>query len=371
MNVTEKLELMYANADRMLFEAYDPKREFPITAASHTDFWPGDASRWVDGYLAIDKPEEAQEHAQGMAKGVMNAVQRSIRRDGIIPHYMLGSHMRLGGRVETNIVDRYVQLASGNGLERSDAGEWVTTANAAPTAAIAALSLVNAGIQLPEKHQYAILDAHNQLTVARRNTDGLIEARNPNELTNNSGVLSRKLRHDRYAIDLAVNALYIKNARALSKLWSANDIVAPFVEGDAKLAQSCVEELLETEHATRKTFSLESTLAAARLGFTGMLREGDLRDFFKAPVPGDKHPERTNPALADALEVARLTSGSFEISRVFLGRIVTKLAENKHMFTRYEGAMPDANAIANRAYRRQQWVPTAAEARQIDIDMID
>jgi len=369
MNLSKKLELAHGHADHMLVMAYDYSSEFPITAESHTDFWPGEAARWVQGYIAS---EATTQMGLTLAQGVMNAVGKSVRDNGAIPHYMLGSHRRFGGRIETNIIDRTVQRFSGNGMKRSAAGNWVTTINAAPTAGIAALALSRAGIGLPGTISLkTILRAHNEITQTARSKEGLIEAHNPNELTNNSGALAKRLKSDGRVVDPAVNALYINNSRAIAELWNSDDFSQLFLEGDAKNAQAGVEKLLEREHDKGDGLSLESTLAAARLGLTGMIRESDLLHLFRAPNADDKHPEQTRSSLPDAIEAARLTAGSFEVSRIFLGRIVGKIAENNHMLTRYESISPGDNVIANRAYRRQLWAPTAAEVRQITLSMID
>ena len=376
MNLSKKLELAQGHAERMLLEAYDAKSGFPITADSHPDFWPGDAARWVAGYLAIEQPNIAQD--------VMHAVGESVRPDGGIAHYRLGSHKRLGGRVETNVVDRYVQAFSGNGIERSVADKWVSSIYAAPTAAIAALTLYKAGVALPQNISVkTILGAHNRLTKARRGEDMLLGTHYSDELTNNSGDLAKKLKTQKRVVDPAVNALYVNNERAIAELISSETIkqptphqtvaeTAPHTDGkEVKNTQTALEEMIATEHSMQDVLSLESTLAAARLGLMGLLRDNDLLNLFRAPAAHDKHPEQTRASLPDALEAARLTASSFEVSRIFLGRMVSKIAENSHMLTRYEDVGPGDNVIANRAYRRELWAPTAAEICQLTLEMID
>jgi hypothetical protein len=360
MSISKNLEATHMHAEQMLVGAYNPDTGYPITAESHTDLWPGDASRWVNGYLAIGKGD--------MAGGVLDAVGRSIRENGSIPHYMLGSHKRLGG-IETNFIDRLVQKVSGNGLERTETGEWVTKAYAPATFGLAAAAATKAGHPLPKTlGLYQLFDAHNSLTVRRRNSAGLIEARNPNELTNNSGVLAGILKKNGSVVDPSINASYVQNGKAIAELWEGNGLVQDIVLADVRRTEKSLHRMIEVELEEENGLSLETVQAIARLGLAGMLRGDDLISFFEAPAPGTKHPERTSASLPDMVEVARLTASSFDESRQFLVRITGKLADGPQAFTRYEGVKPEQNVVANRAYRKQVWTQTAAEAVQITFD---
>lgn len=361
------LEQAHTHAREMLQGAYDAEQSFPITAASHTDFWPGDAERWVSGYLAIGNAN--------MAQGVVHAVGLSVRENGAVPHYMSGRRPLPVLGIDTKFIDRYVQKRSGNGLEQSKAGKWVTTAYAPATFGSAAAKLVNVGLELPVNFGPSELaNAHNSVTFMRQNMEGLIEAKNPNELTNNSGMLATLLKEKGSIVDLAVSASYKNSAHAIAGIPGVSEEVKKWLLEDEKVANTAIHQVLDREHDTTQmddgVFSLESTMAAARLGLSGMIREKDLAAFFRVPDPYDKHPEQSRPSFADAIEVARLTAGGFELSRTFLRRTVAKLAIGSHMFTRYEGIEPSANAITNRAYRRQVWAPTAAEAAQIAKHMV-
>lgn len=366
MNIVENLEATHEHAKNMFVEMYDPTNGIVKTSPSHPDLWPGDLYRYVEGALAVGETD--------IAEGMMKAAGRSIRNDSSFPHYMLGSHMRLGGRIETNWIDRKFQAISGNGIEKSRSGEWVSGILAPPTFGLAAAALVDAGIELPSNLGVRdLVAAHHSLTISRRNNLGLIETNKRDELTNNSGRLASTLKDNKSIVDLAINASYILNIGAIAGLIAdRTSIHYSFLATDARIANAAVEAAIAEHHENHKKlpFPLEMTQAAARLGLSGMIRTEDLIYFFREPNPRDDHPERTRPTFADAIEVARLTSGCFEQSRNFLVRALGKLSSSQDAFTRYEDNGPSNNALANRVHRSQPSTQTAAEAALIAYDMI-
>jgi len=366
MNIIESLDATHEHAKNMFVEMYDTTNGIVRTSASHPDLWPGDLYRYVEGALSVGETD--------IAEGVMEAAGRSIDNDGRLPHYMLGHHPR-GWFKETNWFDLGFQAVSGNGIVRSRSGKWVSGIYAPPTFGLAADALVDAGIELPGNFGITeLLDADEELVVNRRLLGNwLLETTEVDELTNNSGVLARQLKDSHKAVDLAVNANLVRNQRAIAKLCKG---VFPYEHEDLLLdshrTEAAIVNIIADHHVQygQQPFSLEMTQAAARLGLSGMIRREDLVFFFKEPNPRDDHPERTRPTFADAIEVARLTSGSFEESRNFLVRALGKLSGGKGAFTRYENVKPSKNAVVNRAHRSQLSTQTAAEAALIAYDMV-
>ena len=130
MSNPDQLKAVQELSAQRLVDNFDRERGFAVRAAgSHTDLWPGDP--WTEAYTAIG--------ATRMAELSFDAILRSIRPDGSVPHLMQGSHMR-GGH-ETNWIDRTVYRATGVGATRAASGAWVTKLHAQPNWAVSAAAL--------------------------------------------------------------------------------------------------------------------------------------------------------------------------------------------------------------------------------------
>jgi hypothetical protein len=341
---------------------YDMERNIPMRASSHTDLWPGD--RWVEAYLAIDEPQ--------LAERVMATTLRSIRPDGSLPHLMQGSHRRSG--IETRWIDRQVYRLQGNGAMELPNGEWVTKSYGAPTLALGAVALADRNRKYPDFE--TVTRTITTLYDARGNSDDLIEARKVDELTNNSGKLADQLKKEGKAMDPAVNALAVKSLMALrqypgtEKSQHGRDLF-----NQAERTVLALYEELELERSkddpitgSRSYLKGEQVLALARLNDPTMMpSEYELWRVFKAPEAGEKHPEHSNLNLAECLEIARLTRWA-DASNKYLERVIPKIAAiGAAGLTRFEGIIPGKNEAANKAGRKQVWLPTAAEIVQIDL----
>lgn len=342
-------------ATEMLVNEYDHERGIPLTASSHTDLWPGDTNLWVDAYLTIDRPDLAQQTFETSLK--------SIRPDGSVPHLMQGSHIR-GGR-ETRWIDRQYYRLSGAGAMRLPNGEWVSKIYAPPTLAMSALAIANAGIELPEDIVETLVKTQERLYEARGNDEALIEPEHPDELTNNSGEMAHLLKLFT-VMDPAVSALAVHNGRAIQRLARH---LAPDYDLDriSSLTDQTQESLRKYINGSQGKHSPERTLAIARTGKTLAFTEEDLEELYSEPAPDEKHPERTHLSMDKCIEVAHSTPYA-KLSRDYLERIVPKLARGE--FTRFENAMPGNNPVENKSYRRQFWLPVAAQVVQLDESLV-
>jgi hypothetical protein len=370
MNIHEALETAQDAAHTMLVEQFDLDHGIPLSASSHTDLWPGD--RWPEAYLAAGEPE--------FATMAMNSIARSVRPDGSFPHLMQGSHVRnLGplGNSESRWIDRQVYRIQGNGAVHLSNGEWVTKIFAPPTQALGVLALVDAGYAAPGSLNAAKLEMSvDVLYNQRANFDGLITARHRDELTRRTGYLSNNLDKYNGVVDPAINALAVLNDTAIATLSrldkSFNSFAASLYNGRRSSNMSnALYDLLSTADATHGLLSPEEVLAAARLGSEVVsLSEQQLANFYKAPDPTDKHPERTHLNMAYTIEVARLTPDS-EASHSYLERILPAIAAKPGYsgILEYEDRSPKddiTSAVTNKLYRSKLWLPTAAELVQLD-----
>ncbi|MCA9327915.1 hypothetical protein KDA14_05285, partial [Candidatus Saccharibacteria bacterium] len=338
-----------------LVAGFDVERGIPMRAASHTDLWPGD--RWAEAYIAAGEPN--------LAAAVMNTIARSVRPDGSVPHLMQGSHIR--GGIETRWIDRQVYRMQGNGAIHLPNGEWVTEGFAPPTQAISALALHEAGVEIPGRLQAAgLMHATETLYDSRGTMSGLIVAHKIDELTRSTANLARAVKLNGVAKDPAVNALLVKNNRALRKLADAegeplDEVLSSMMH---RTERTLVDEMQKTVET--KVHYPEEVLAAARLDEVREdLTEQQLIDFFAAPDAQDKHPEQRHLTMAESIEVARLTANR-GASQEYLERIVKLVnTAGAAALTRFEGIGPDKNAVANKMGRKQAWLPTAAEVVQI------
>lgn len=342
-------------AEEMLIGEYDQDRGIPISAVSHTDLWPGDTNLWVDAYLAIDRPDLAEQTFQTTLK--------SIRPDGSVPHLMQGSHIR--GGIETRWIDRQYYRLSGSGAMRLPNGEWVSKIYAPPTLALSALAIAEAGLELPADILDTVVKAQERLYEARANNGALIEPEHPDELTNNSGEMADLLKIS-VVMDPAVNALAVHNGRAIIRL--ARHLKSDYeLDKISSLTDQTQESLRKYINESQDTPSPERTLAIARTGKTLAFTEEDLEELYSEPVPEEKHPERTHLSMDRCIEVAHSTPYA-KLSRDYLERIIPKLARGE--FTRFENAMPGNNPVENKSYRRQFWLPVAAQIVQIDEQLL-
>lgn len=341
-------------ASEMLVNEYDHERGIPLTASSHTDLWPGDTNFWVDAYLAIDRPDLAQQTFQTTLK--------SIRPDGSVPHLMQGSHIRFGGK-ETRSLDRLYYRISGTGAMKLPNGEWVSEIYAPPTLALSALAIAEAGLELPDNIVDIVVTAQEKLYEARGNNEALIEPEQSDELTNNSGDMAHFLKMS-VVMDPAVNALAIQNGHAILTLAQ---ILEPSrnLDNIRTRTDQTLESLIQHIEATQETPSPERTLAIVRIDGTQSLQFSDLKQFYEEPSPDDKHPERTHLSTDKLIELVRARP-HLDQSRNYMKRVIPKLARGE--FTRFENAIPGDNPAINKTYRKQFWLPVAAQIVQIDKD---
>lgn len=349
--LSAELETAQELAKDMLVSEYDHDRGIPMSASSHTDLWPGDTNLWVDAYLTIDRPD--------LATQTFGTALKSIRPDGSVPHLMQGSHVRFG--TETRWIDRQYYRVKGTGAMELPNGEWVSKIYAPPTLALSALAIAEAGLELPDNIVDVVATAQEKLYEARGNKDALIEAEHKDELTNNSGEKARLLNMF-VVVDPAVNALAVQNGRAILKLAR---ILEPNRDFDNIRSQTdqTYESLIKFINESKGTRSPERTLAIARTGTTLALKNEDLEEFYSEPVSNDKHPERTHLSMDKCIELAHSTPYSTQ-STDYMRRIVPKLANGE--FTRFENALPGNNPVENKGYRRQFWLPVAAQIVQIN-----
>ena len=358
MSTPDQLKSVQELSAQHLVDNFDRERGFALRApGSHTDLWPGDP--WTEAYTAIG--------ATRMAELSFNAVLRSIRPDGSVPHLMQGSHMRGGS--ETNWIDRTVYRATGVGATRSDSGAWVTKLHAQPNWAVSAAALYDHKLQRSELEATSfarsivptLVDATQALYEARGTEKGYIVAKHRDEMTNNSGALAG-LRKP--VIDPSVNALLVRNNKAVTRL--------------AQIAQyELPQELLTTmrrtswylaehvsEHVGDETPYLpEFVLAAARLELSDSIPRAALQHIYAAPTPNDKHPEATHLSTAECVEIARLTP-EHVTSRGYLDRYIGMVAAGQPI-TRFEGSLPTEDSFDNRLHRKQTWLLTDAQLVRI------
>lgn len=344
-------------AASLLREEFDHERGFPVRAASHTDLWPGD--RWTEAYVAIDEPR--------LAEKAFNAVLRSTRPDGSIPHLMQGSHKRFG--IETNWIDRQVYRFQGNGALRLANGEHVTRLYAPPTWAMGALALYNYAVEDGEEAWATdflyettpwLIGATEALYKAR-SKDHVLVSGHRDELTNSSGRLATLPL--KTTIDPAINVLLVANNAALSELVDrSNSKLSRELRDRMDRTKRTVNGLGE-EILTMERHLPEFVLAAARLGFGESLPIHAFEGVYALPNPEDKHPEKSHLSTAECVEIARLTPDMPQ-SKEYLMRFLGSIC-NGQPITRFEGVVPGKNVIDNKVGRKQIWLPTAAEIARI------
>ena len=276
---------------------------------------------------------------------------------------MQGSHVR--GGVETRWIDRQFYRVSGVGATKLPNGEWVTKIYAPPTLALSALAIAEAGLELPDNIVDIVATAQQKLYEARGNEEALIEAEHRDELTNNSGETAHNLAVS-VVMDPAVNALAVQNGRAILKLAR---ILEPNRNLDNIRSQTdqTHESLVKFINNSNGTCSPERTLAIARVGTILGMKDEDLEEFYSEPNSDDKHPERTHLSMDRCIELAHSTPYSAQ-STDYMRRIVPKLSNGE--FTIFENALPVNNPVENKGYRRQFWLPVAAQIVQIDKSLV-
>jgi hypothetical protein len=247
-------------------------------------------------------------------------------------------------------------------------GEFVTKRFAPPTLALSALALENAGITPPGGLDAGMLRQAQIQLYEQRGSGLLIRATHIDELTSSNGPLAAQLKQNKGVIDPAINALFVMNGWALEQftLKTKYDHQAGRYGDINRQTENELSNYLDRLSDTA-SLSNEVVLAAARMGYTDMLKERDLEEFF-APAESDSHPEKTKLSMAECIEVARLVP-TFEASRTYLRRILPKIAQ-LGTITRFEDITPSKNDLANKIGRKQSWLPTAAQIVQIDPNSI-